>query len=112
MRIALEADVQIYTILIDNGSASATDLTVPFRPTLIKKPIDQAQDRQGVDLLEALSARTVGLHFRAHNDDEAKEAVTKAVQALRKRVPDRISAPRFWNSRNGAGFVSNRMCRR
>ena len=102
MRIALEADVQIYTILIDNGSASATDLTVPFRPTLIKKPIDQAQDRQGVDLLEALSARTVGLHFRAHNDDEAKEAVTKAVQALRKRVPDRISAPRFWNSRKMA----------
>jgi len=84
MRVALEADVQIYTIVIDNGSASATDLTVPFRPTLIKKPIDQAQDRQGLDLLEVLSDRTGGLHFRARNDAEAKEAVIKAGQALRE----------------------------
>jgi len=65
MRVALEADVQIYTTLIDNGSAGATNLTVPFRPTLIKKPIDQAQDRQGLDLLEVLSDGTGGLHFRA-----------------------------------------------
>jgi Ca-activated chloride channel family protein len=83
MRVALEADVQIYTVIMDNGSASASDGTIPFRPSLIKKPGDRAQERQGPDLLEQLSDRTGGLHFHARNDTEAKEAVIKAGQAIR-----------------------------
>jgi len=84
MRVALEADVQIYTILIDTGTASETNLTIPFRPSLIRKPTDRAPEREGPELLESLSDRTGGLHFRARNDAEAKEAVIKAGHALRE----------------------------
>jgi len=83
MRVALEADVQIYSIIVDNGSASAATATMPFRPSLVRKPGDQAQEREGPRLLEELSDRTGGLHFRVRNDAEAKEAVTKLGQALR-----------------------------
>jgi len=82
MRVALEADVQIYTIIMDTASAGGSN-TVPFRPSLIRKPSDHAQETQGPDLLETLSDRTGGLHFRARNDAEAKDAVIKAAQAIR-----------------------------
>ena len=85
MRVALEADVQIYTIILPgNTSGGATGDAVPFRPGLIRKPIDQAQDRQGPDLLEKLSDKTGGLQFRVRNDAEAKEAAMKAGKALRE----------------------------
>jgi Ca-activated chloride channel family protein len=83
MRVALEADVQIYTIIMDNGSAGGSGNTIPFRPSLVRKPSDRAQESQGPDLLETLSDRTGGLHFRARNDAEAKDAVIKAAQAIR-----------------------------
>jgi Ca-activated chloride channel family protein len=83
MRVALEADVQIYTIIIDNGSAAGSSGTVPFRPSLIRKPIDRGPERQGPEMLEKLSDRTGGLHFRVRNQAEANEAVIKAGQALR-----------------------------
>jgi Ca-activated chloride channel family protein len=85
MRLALEADVQIYTIVMpDNASGGAIGNGAPFRPSLIKKPGGEAQDRQGPDLLEKLSERTGGLHFRVRNDTEAKAAAIKAGQALRE----------------------------
>jgi Ca-activated chloride channel family protein len=83
MRLALEADVQIYAVIMDNGLGGASSDTIPFRPSLIRKPGDQAQERQGPDLLEKLSDRTGGLHFHARNEAEAKEAVIKAGQAIR-----------------------------
>ncbi len=47
LRVALEADVQIYSIIIDNSSGGMSGMSVPFRPSLIKKPGDQAAERQG-----------------------------------------------------------------
>jgi Ca-activated chloride channel family protein len=80
MRVALEADVQIYTIILDNPS---TGNTVPFRPSLIAKPWDHAEERQGRSLLEDLSDKTGGLHFHVKDAAEAKEAANKAGRALR-----------------------------
>jgi Ca-activated chloride channel family protein len=85
MRLALEADVQIYAIILpDSASGGANGDTVPFRPRLVGKPIDQARDRQGPDLLEKLADRTGGLHFRVRNEAEAQEATLKVGKALRE----------------------------
>jgi Ca-activated chloride channel homolog len=84
MRVALEADVQVYTIVVGDGSGGGT-VGIPFRPSMIAKPIDQARERQGPLLLEELSDKTGGLHFRARNDAEAKEAAIKAGRALRNQ---------------------------
>lgn len=83
MRMALEADVQIYTIVIDNGSAAASTRTAPYRPSLITKPWDRAEEHQGPEMLEKLSDQTGGLHFRVRTSAEAKGAVIKAGRALR-----------------------------
>jgi Ca-activated chloride channel family protein len=83
LRIALEADVQIYAIIIDNGASGTSSNTIPFRPSLVKKPGDQAAERQGPNLLEELADKTGGLYFHAHNDAQAEEGMMKAGQALR-----------------------------
>jgi len=83
MREALEADVQIYTIIVGNSSGGGPSGGAPFRPSMVGKPIDQARERQGPLVLEELSEKTGGLHFRAQNDAEAKEAAMKAGRALR-----------------------------
>ncbi len=83
LRVALEADVQIYTIIIDNGASGSSAPTVPFRPSMIAKPGDQAAARQGPNLLEELADKTGGLSFHARNAAQVKEAMLKAGQALR-----------------------------
>jgi Ca-activated chloride channel homolog len=83
LRVALEADVQIYTIIIDNGAGVSPANTVPFRPSMIKKPGDQGADRQGPSLLEELADKTGGLSFHAHTAAEAREGMLKVGQALR-----------------------------
>ena len=83
LRVALEADVQIYAIIIDNGASGSSASTIPFRPGLIKKPGDQAAERQGPNLLEELVDKTGGLYFHARNDAQAKEGMMKTGQALR-----------------------------
>jgi Ca-activated chloride channel family protein len=85
LRIALEADVQIYTIIFDNGAADASTGTIPYRPALIRKPGDRAQEPEGPRMLEELSDKTGGLHFHVHSDAEAKAAASKAGQALRNQ---------------------------
>jgi Ca-activated chloride channel homolog len=85
MRAALEADVQIYTIIVGNGSGGGSMGGAPFRPSLIAKPIDQARQHEGPNMLEELSEKTGGLHFRAQNDREAKEAAIKAGRAIRNQ---------------------------
>ena len=85
LRVALEADVQIYAIIFETGSAGATTGTIPFRPSLVRKPGDQGPERQSPEMLEKLSDSTGGLHFRVHNQAEAKDAVIKAGQALRSQ---------------------------
>ena len=83
MSVALEADVQIYTIVVDNGLADLGTSITPYRPALIKKPWDRAGERQGPETLEKLSDQTGGLYFRVRNTDEAKEDAIKAGRALR-----------------------------
>ena len=101
MRLALEADVQIYTIVIDNGSASASTHTAPYRPSLITKPWDRAEEHQGAEMLEKLSDLTGGLHFRVHSNAQAKEAVINIGRALRNEyvigfhLPDSTTSGRW-----------------
>jgi Ca-activated chloride channel family protein len=83
LRVALEADVQVYSIIIDNGAASSSTATHPYRPSMIAKPGDQAAQRQGPNLLEELAGKTGGLYFHARNDGEAQEAMVKVGQSLR-----------------------------
>ncbi|HEV2200225.1 MAG TPA: VWA domain-containing protein [Bryobacteraceae bacterium] len=85
LRIALEADVQIYAIIIDNGAGGSSSNAVPFVPSMAAKPGAQAAARQGPNLLEELAAKTGGLFFHARNDAEAKEGMMKAGQALRNK---------------------------
>jgi len=83
MRVALEADVQIYTIVMDTGSEGVSSRSVPYRPSLITKPWDRAKERQGPEMLEKLSDQTGGLHLSVFNSADAKEAVIKVGRALR-----------------------------
>ena len=84
LKVALEADVQIYTIIFENGSGGAAGGgPAPFVPGMVAKPWDRGPQRQGPEMLEKLSDRTGGLHFRVRDRVQASEAVTKAGQALR-----------------------------
>jgi Ca-activated chloride channel family protein len=83
LRVALEADVQIYTIIFDTGIAGVSTGGIPFRPSMIAKPGAQGQAPEGSHLLEELSEKTGGLHFHARSDTEAKEAAVKVGRALR-----------------------------
>lgn len=83
MRVALEADVQVYTIIVESGVSDAGRGTVPFRPGLASKPWDRGPAQQGPEMLEKLSERTGGLHFRVRDAAGAREAMNKAARALR-----------------------------
>jgi Ca-activated chloride channel family protein len=83
MRVALEADVQIYTIIVGNGSAGASSGTIPFRPSMIRKPGDRGEEYQGASLLKELADKTGGLHFQVRSGIEANEAAAKVGRALR-----------------------------
>ena len=80
--MAIETDVQIYTIITDSASANTT---IPFRPSLIKKPIDRGEEHRGRGLLEDLSNKTGGLHLRVQNGVEAEEAAEKVGRAIRNQ---------------------------
>lgn len=80
--LALEADVQVYSMIFDTGLQGSGG--APFRPGLAQKPWDAARQRQqGPDMLEKLSTKTGGLYFHVHSAAEAKDAVTRAGRALR-----------------------------
>ena len=84
LRDALEADVQIYAIIMDNGAGGGLSAnTIPFHPGLMMKPGDQARANQQLSLLEELADKTGGLYFHARNDAQAKEGIMKAGEALR-----------------------------
>jgi Ca-activated chloride channel family protein len=85
MRAALEADVQVYSIIVGSGSGGSSSGGAPFRPTLAAKPIDQAREREGPNMLEELSEKTGGLHFHVRDAAEAKAAAVKAGRALRNQ---------------------------
>lgn len=83
LAIALEADVQIYTIIMDGLGGGMSTGTVPFRPSMIAKPGDRGPQLEGPALLETLADKTGGLHFHAHTAAQAKEAMAKVGEALR-----------------------------
>lgn len=93
VRAALEADVQIYALLID-GIPSGSGSSVPFRPSMAAKPIDVARERQGPEILEELADQTGGLHFRASNSAQARDAVIKVAQGIRNEYVIAYQAPR------------------
>jgi len=83
LRVALEADVQIYSVIFDTGAAGGTSSGVPFRPSMIAKPGARGPEQQGPEMLEKLADKTGGLHFHVRNHAEANEAVINVGQALR-----------------------------
>lgn len=85
MRVALEADVQIYSIIVTGRSGGTSSGGAPFRPSLAAKPIDQAREREGPNMLEELSEKTGGLYFHVRDGAEAREAAIKAGRALRNQ---------------------------
>ena len=99
MSVALEADVQIYTIVVDSGLAGLGTSITPYRPALIKKPWDRAGERQGSETLEKLSDQTGGLYFHVRNTDEAKEDAIKAGRALRNEYVIGYRPPNSGTSR-------------
>jgi Ca-activated chloride channel homolog len=82
LRVVLEADTQIYTIILDNPSGGTSSGGASFRPGMAVKPWDQAGERRGPDLLDMISEKTGGLHFHVRDTAQAKEAVMKAGRAL------------------------------
>lgn len=85
MRVALEADVQVYTILVNDSSPGGASGGALFRPSMAAKPWDRGPERQGPEMLEKLSHKTGGLHFRVSNAAEAKEAMVHAGRAIRNQ---------------------------
>jgi Ca-activated chloride channel family protein len=104
MRLAQEADVQVYTILVD-GLGGAYASTIPFRPSMIAKPGDMAAARQGPTMLEELSDKTGGLHFHVRGESDATDAAARAGRALRNEYiigyhpPDSPLAGKFHHVR-------------
>lgn len=80
MRVALEADVQIYSIITDG----IPDGTVPFRPVMVRKPWDNGEQNQGRSLLGDLADKTGGFHFRVRSEG-ARDAAMRAGQAIRNQ---------------------------
>jgi len=72
IRLAVEADVQIYTIAID---------TVPRE----KKPIQQLEARRGLNYLEDLADKTGGVHFVTQNRQDISAAAEQAGLAIRNQ---------------------------
>jgi Ca-activated chloride channel family protein len=101
LRVALEADAQVYAIIVD-GLGGTSGNTIPFRPAMAQKPWEQARERQGPALLEELSNRTGGLHFHVRDEAEAKQAMIKIGEALRNEYvigyqPAESGSPGKWH---------------
>jgi Ca-activated chloride channel family protein len=72
MRLAMEADVQIYAIRIDSRVRT-------------KKAIEQQEEQRGLALLQDLAENTGGLHFTLSDWEDAGSVVAKAVLSMRNQ---------------------------
>lgn len=72
LRFAVEADAQIYAIAASAGSHTA-------------KPIELMEEKKGTLLLEELAAKTGGISFTVHRQDEIASAAATIGQALRNQ---------------------------
>lgn len=93
MRVALEADVQVYTILVNDGSGGGATGGAIFRPSLAAKPWDRARENQGPEMLEKLSNKTGGLHFQVKTAADAREAMVHVGRAIRDQYVIGYQAP-------------------
>jgi Ca-activated chloride channel family protein len=94
LRVAIEADVQVYTIILDGLLTGGQPTTLPFRPAMIAKPGDQHQQRNdGVELLQKLAEKTGGLHFEVRSAAEAQDAAVKVGRAIRNEYVIGYRAP-------------------
>jgi Ca-activated chloride channel homolog len=99
--LAGEGDVQIYTILVSGASGGSSASSSLLRPVLVK-PLDQARERQGPAMMEALSNETGGIFFRVRDETEAKDAAIAAAQAIRSEYiigyqPPQSHSTRTWH---------------
>ena len=67
---AVEADIQIYAISV-------------YDPPRNKKPIELAEERNGVFFLEELARKTGGFHVTAYGSGDINEAAAKVGRAMR-----------------------------
>jgi Ca-activated chloride channel family protein len=72
LRFAVEANAQIYAIAAATRSQTA-------------KPIELTEETKGVLLLEELAAKTGGMSFTVHRQNDIAEAVATIGQALRNQ---------------------------
>jgi Ca-activated chloride channel family protein len=89
LRLALEADVQIYTICIDSRVRTA-------------KPIEQQEEQRGLALLQDLAENTGGLHFTVSDRQAADAVVARAVLSVRNQYvlayhPAPVDQPGKWH---------------
>jgi len=70
LKRALESDVQIFTIAIDNAPR-------------YEKPIQRQEARHGLSLLEELAAKTGGLYFVIRDSEDIGHAATSISRAIR-----------------------------
>jgi len=118
MRAALEADVQLYTIAVNNPSAGFSGGGGIYRPVGALKPIDVARANQAGSLLEDLSNNTGGLHFAVDNGEQARAAAVKAAEALRNQyvigylAPDSDASGKYHRIRVKAGVPHTRVSAR
>jgi Ca-activated chloride channel family protein len=72
MTLALEADVQIYTISVNDAPR-------------YKKPIEMQEERRGLWLLDDLATKTGGLNFTIVDMEQAPKVAAKIGAALRNQ---------------------------
>lgn len=72
LRLAVEADTQIYTIAIDGAPAYL-------------KPVEAAEFRRGLSFMEEMAKQTGGLNFVIRNPADAPRAADKVGMALRNQ---------------------------
>jgi Ca-activated chloride channel family protein len=88
MGVAVEADTQIYTIVIDNTPIN-------------KKPIELTEEHQGWNFMQSLSERTGGVNFRVKSVGGAKDAARRTGEAIRNqyvigyRAPDMLASGKW-----------------
>jgi Ca-activated chloride channel family protein len=89
MQLALEADVQIYTIAIDGRVRT-------------RKAIELQEENRGLAFMEDLAEKTGGLHFAINSWEQAGRVVGAALQALRNQYvigyqPAETDQPGKWH---------------
>jgi Ca-activated chloride channel family protein len=89
MRLAVEADVQVYAIRIDARVRT-------------KKAIEQQEEQRGLALLQDLAENTGGLYFTISDGQDTGGAIAKAVLSMRNQYllayhPGQQSQPGKWH---------------